>query len=524
MSLELDQELERKIIDVLYNVKAIGITPKQIADRLNAEPNEVRKIIEELKKKGEVTRIGRNLWILSKFKDFNNIPDFIMPEYYSQEFKKIYGSIFHAYHLGKDIMAGENYNERIHRWFFCVQGFSAAFVNDMINRFKVGDGDVVLDPFVGSGTVLISAKFRNINSVGVELLPIFAFASKVKTSWDIDTKLLKEETDNLMKNILATNRNTNEDKKPFLKETERHFKEDVLKTLLRIKEEISGITDRKIERIFLLALASILVPCSNLKRSPCLGYAKKSNELNEIKVRELFMEKIRQIIDDLEFVQRNKCGDKAFAEVIYGDSRKVRYKEDSIKLAITSPPYVNGLDYVINYKIEMAWLELVGSYEDLYRIKSEMVACDNIPRKVTIKLRGKEPKYTDEWLERIVNEIEKNIKRKVNYRRDDMHLIVRKYFEDLYPIFENVYDALMKNGRFVIVIGDSLIAGVYIPTDLILAKMGIRVGFSIESIEIARERRSGQRHDFKLRESIVILKKGEVKHARGKSLLDYLAL
>jgi len=65
---------------------------------------------------------------------------------------------------------------------------------------------------------------------------------------------------------------------------------------------------------------------------------------------------------------------------------------------------------------------------------------------------------------------------------------------------------LRKNGRFVLVLGDSLIADTYVPTDLIIAKIGQELGFQIESIEKARSRRSGQIRSYKLRESIITLR------------------
>jgi hypothetical protein len=37
--------------------------------------------------------------------------------------------------------------------------------------------------------------------------------------------------------------------------------------------------------------------------------------------------------------------------------------------------------------------------------------------------------------------------------------------------------------------------------------MGVRLGFRIESVEVARDRRSGQRRSFRLRESIITLAK-----------------
>ena len=110
--------------------------------------------------------------------------------------------------------------------------------------------------------------------------------------------------------------------------------------------------------------------------------------------------------------------------------------------------------------------------------------------------------------------IEKNIKRRGNYRRSDMPYIVHKYFDDMHKVIKTVTKSLKPNGRFILVVGDSLIADVYVPTDLILAQIGTELGLSIEKIELARNRYSGQVRNYRLRETIVTLKK-ELK--RGKN-------
>ena len=373
----------------------------------------------------------------------------------------------------------------------------------------------MLDPYAGTGTVLVCAKMRGINSLGVELLPIFAFASKVKTDWDVDIELLKQEALRVLNLSKKWREEDISNHDIFLRETHRHFTRENLAKLLVLRKHILEIEDQKIRRLLMLALASILVPCSNLKRSPCLGYAKK----NAIDPFIAFKLKIDQIVEDLTYVQ--KYNSEVYSEIVIGDSRTISYAPESIDIAITSPPYVNGLDYIINYKIEMAWLNLVRSYEDLSKLKEIMVACDNIPKRVIKHFGSQKLLYEEPLLDQIVSKIEEKIKKKGVYRRNDMHLIVRKYFEDIYPTFQRIYEGLKEGGRFIIVIGDSLVAGVYVPTDLIIAKMGERIGFSIESIEVARERRSGQRHDFKLRESIVIFRKGLAKR-KSLNLLDFM--
>jgi len=148
-------------------------------------------------------------------------------------------------------------------------------------------------------------------------------------------------------------------------------------------------------------------------------------------------------------------------------------------LAITSPPYMNGLGYVINYKIEMGWLGFGQNHK----------------------------RYSNDWIEKIKHEIAISIQKRGSYRRRDMPEIVHKYFDDMQKIMKNVVSSLKPGGRFIQVVGDSLIADVYLPTDLILAKIGAELGLKIESIEKARNRRSGQIRTYQLRETVITLKK-----------------
>jgi len=484
----------------------LGLTTKQISQKTRVKETIIKKGISELQQRGEIVRVGRDLWVLKRYKDIRNDPRFIKPRWYIEEFIERHENVSFAKYRHK-ITFAENGGKKFHRWSPYVQGFSASFVEDVMTRYNLGKGDLVLDPFAGSGTVLVCAKMRGVDSIGVDLMPLMTFMTKVKTTWDIDVSQIRKE----LKRI-SQNRDIKEDGTllPFLKETKRHFSEKVLNNLLVLKHLILSTENYKIRDLFLLAFASILVNCSNLKRSPCLGYVEDKKVSKDAPFK-FFFEKVTQMMDDLRFIQQ-RDGDWGAVQIFTADARKMTYSEP-IDFAITSPPYVNGMDYVTNYKIEMAWLGInsvkIRSYKDLKKLRDEMVSCDNISKQSVRDFAEQPQKYDDDWLNRIVSDIHDRIISKGTYRRNDMHLIVKKYFEDLYETFEQVYKGLKDNGRFIIVIGDSLIAGTYIPTDLILARMGEKIGFSVEDIEVARERRSGQRRSFKLRESIVTLIKGE---------------
>jgi len=418
--------------------------------------------------------------------------DFLPPEFYVQQFE------LPLVKRKQRITFTYNANLAVHRWSPYVQGFSADFVDGIFTKYRVHQGGIVLDPFAGCGTVNVCAKMRGINSIGVELNPLLSFILRVKTDWDLDVQQILYEVDHLPlqeePDIAAPE---------FLRSTD-HFEEKVLKKLLILKSAILEVRSHKIRHLFRMAFASILTDCSNLKRSPCLGYDKNKKVSDDAPFL-LFRRKINEILEDLAHVQQLPIETFGNVKVIEDDARTMLYEPESVDIAITSPPYVNGIDYVINYKIELAWLDFVESQADLRKLKDSMVVCDNVSRRLIRQFGEREDAYSNEWLEDIVERIREKIQERGSYRRKDMPWVVKKYFDDLYPMMKNVYSGLKVGGRFVLVVGDSLMAGVYIPADLLLARMGKEAGFEIEGVQIARERRSGQVRSFKLRESVVTL-------------------
>jgi DNA modification methylase len=398
-----------------------------------------------------------------------------------------------------------NTNEPVHRWSPYVQGFSAKFVQRILDRYRGEyESPFVLDPFAGSGTVIVQAKFNGFESYGVELNPLLHFVAETKiNSWLTNPDDLLNITRNLSKKCLF-------EAPDFLK-SDKQFNLQVLHNLEKIKSGIDSfepvsVQDRHIKDLMLLAFAAILIDCSNLKRTPCLGYS-KTKVVEDNAPFDLFAKKVEEIAKDLWLLQnRYKRFIRTQAKMMLANSMSYTHTTN-YDLAITSPPYMNGLDYVINYKIEMGWLGFAQNHRELKKVKDEMVVCDNVSKGLVRDFASRDCRYTNDWIEGIKADIAENITRRGTYRRVDMPEIVHKYFDDMYRVMQKVTLALNSGGRFILVVGDSLIADVYLPTDLILARMGKEMGYAIERIEKARDRRSGQIRTYKLRETIITLRK-----------------
>ena len=397
-----------------------------------------------------------------------------------------------------------NVNECVHRWAPYVQGFSASFVQSIFKRYSESvKSPEILDPFAGCGTVMVQAKMGGYESFGVELNPLLKYIADVKlNTWTVRPNQLISKYNGLRTDVIAI--------EPHFLKSGKQFNQGVLTNLKRIKGGIDLFVprneeQRKIKGLFNVAFASILIDVSNLKRTPCLGYWKNKN-ISDNAPFFLFNQKILEMAEDLRCLQseyRNNL--RLRSEVICANSMNYVYK-DKYDLVITSPPYMNGLDYVMNYKIEMAWLGFITSHKEAKGIKDSMVVCDNVSKGL-IKDFSQSKYYTNTWLDEIIYNITSNIQTRQSYRRSDMPFIVRKYFDDMNKVIHNVAKALNKGGRFVLVVGDSLIADTYVPTDLILAKIGTEHGLDIESLELARNRHSGQIRNYQLRETIVTLRK-----------------
>ncbi len=486
----------------------MGITRKQIASLTGLGESRVGVMLDQLSTTGSIAQVGRSLWISRTHADLST-PDSERGSsaWFRKEFEKEYALRIGTY--GVDVQFRSNDRLPVHRWWPYVQGFSAGFATEALQRYGIGKGSVVLDPFCGSGTVPVVARTFGAQGIGIDLLPVAAFVSNAKGRWETRPERLRAAAERVV-----GDRRPSDLPRPFLRKTGNQFSPGILESLLRIKENIWAEPAGPVRDLLKLAFAGILIESSHLKRSPCLGYAKKGTIPPELPYR-LLPEAVERMCADLRTLQSQRARWGPPLRIVQGNSGQVPLEEESVDLVVTSPPYVNGMDYPTNYKVEMAWLDMIDSYSSLRDLRSSMVACDNIPKSVVAD-GGHDPRVdSDEWIGLVRTGIRRNIQRKAAYRRLDMADIVGKYFRDLVAVLENVYRSLKPGAPFLVVNGDSLMAGTYVPGDAIFVRLAAKVGFEVEALDIARTRRSGQRRSFLLRESVAVLRKPRNAHPTG---------
>lgn len=366
----------------------------------------------------------------------------------------------------------------VHNWYRFVLAYPDHLVSDLLSRFGVRPDQIVLDPFVGTGTTLVECKKQGINSIGIDANPISAFASKVKTQWDIDLTEFDHRRRELLEYVRSATRSIGtqypfqlsfDDLLPVEKVVRDNETDDYqdLKTLLpknwisplplrkvlEIKRTIDEMKDDAITELFQLALAAIVVAdASNLGFGPEV-YVKKQRE--DADVYGAFAEKLRRMRHDLEIVQQIPYLGRA--TVHCGDARQLTsLVKEPVDFVITSPPYPNEKDYTRTTRLELILLGFIREKSDLRQMKQGMLRSHTR----NIYKADNDSAYVADIPEihQVADEIEhRRIERGATSGFERLyHRVVPEYFGGMYRVLEQLQQVMPPGGKLALVVGDQM--------------------------------------------------------------------
>ncbi len=90
------------------------------------------------------------------------------------------------YHLIQRYNRTRSVNQYLTHWFYPYKGkFHPQMIRALLGIIGLEPGDVVLDPFIGSGTTAVEAQLLGIDCVGVDTSPLCCLMSRVKSgAWE----------------------------------------------------------------------------------------------------------------------------------------------------------------------------------------------------------------------------------------------------------------------------------------------------------------------------------------------------
>lgn len=278
----------------------------------------------------------------------------------------------------------------VHEWYRFVLSFPAHLVRDYLERFNVDSSQHVLDPFCGTGTVLVECKKLGIPGVGIEVNPMAYFATKVKTDWSPNPDKLLEHARMVAGEALDVLRLEGIEDDALFNSVQHETTH--LRTLSQ--EETKLLLDRSISPLplhktlvlleclhkhfhndysqhELLALSkSTVSSSSNLHFGPEVGIGAVKFDAPVIST---WLNAVQTMAADVRNL-RNYQKDTP-SHIYLRDAREISQvlSSHSIDAVITSPPYPNEKDYTRTTRLESVLLGFIKTKADLQAVKRASV-------------------------------------------------------------------------------------------------------------------------------------------------------
>lgn len=318
------------------------------------------------------------------------------------------------------------------------------------------EGDVLLDPFCGSGSVLVEAKITRRYSWGVDLNPLAVLIARVKTT-PINPSILYKEFYGLINEIRKMR--DDEAPSPQFFNLDFWFKEPVIRSLAKIKTAIDKIKATEVREFFQVTFSEVVRLSSNSRSGEFKLYRYPESKLknhNPDPLR-LFMEKAMINIEGMENFYRS-CPIDVWSRVIEADSTKPveAISRGSVDTIATSPPYGDSrttVAYGQFSRLSSQWLGLMP--EKALDLDSKMLG-GRIHTKNDVGL-------TSPTLNIMMGYIfEKDVVRAKQ---------IQSFYVDLCQGLKNMADYLRVGGYACIVIGNRRVKGMQLSTDIITCEI-----------------------------------------------------
>lgn len=424
---------------------------------------------------------------------------------------------------GSIMQFNKNRNTYIHGWYPFVEGYSKEFIKSIVKEYININKclpKLCLEPFTGSGTTPLELQKLKIQCKSFEVSPFMynLATAKMVTSYTVKSfNKFYAEVENSLNNVQANIEDLikiTASKRIVEKEglTKWNFNKEVMKGILDIRYSIANFNNKKYERLFTIALSSILLDVSNVYRNgKCISYKKnwKQKHITREEVHQIFLDKLRDTyLPDISKINNYKISQGKLMsnsdQCYLGDVRKNLDKKvanNSIDLVITSPPYLNSRDYTDTYMIELRVLGYLKSDEEVRNLRENTIR-SHVQVKWN-KCKSLKISQLDETIE--------SLKKFENmFWNKGLIDMIQGYFEDMDTLFNMLYKKMKKSGLIYFNVANSAYYNIEIKTDEIIAEIAEKNGFNVVEIREARLINSSSQQKDKvgyLRESVIIIQK-----------------
>jgi DNA modification methylase len=338
---------------------------------------------------------------------------------------------------------------------------------------------LVLDPFCGSGTVLLESILAGHNSIGCDANPIARLIARVKT-----TPLSPDALRPLIYNVINRAKQLRKAVPKNIVNVDHWFPAHVQRDLGRLYRAIDEIGELEQKEFYKIVFSSIVKKSSYadpyLSVPVRLKPEKYKNEVHRYKAEQILLE-----VDDLnvfDLFEKHSINsinriDKLYRENLdvrakiigsdarcIGDESKGVQPDASVDLIVTSPPYAGAQKYIRSSSLSLGWLDYCE---------------ENTLRFYEKKNIGREHYNVSEYGKLItlgIDEIDSMLDKVWEINPLRAH-ISGNYLKEMSDALVDMYRVLKKNRYCVLVIGNNEVCGMEFKTQKYIRLICEKIGF-----------------------------------------------
>ena len=368
----------------------------------------------------------------------------------------------------------------VHSWYHDYAAFSEKFALAAIEALAFSRNLIVFDPFLGSGTSLVAAAKLGLPFIGNELSPFSALISRAKVARNATHQKVLKILDTLPQEgfdgVGLISKWYSETDLRYANGIMQRISKMVRKSEIELMQALLDDTSGKYDDI-VVALTAILLSARHSAKlatgsNPVwTRLAQKGEIYRRPSLSKIARDKAQMMLSDLQGLVSN--AKMSSTRVLLGDARAIQLPDNSVDLIITSPPYLNRLDYVISQLPQLLLLSLQYRF-NIDVLRKDMVGTTKIVEKG-------EPDSA--WGATCIHILEKIKTHKSKASDTYYYWNFYKYFKDMYQSFNELKRVARPNARGVLVIQNSHYKDISIPVSNIFVEMGQNIGFEIRKIK-----------------------------------------
>ena len=321
---------------------------------------------------------------------------------------------------------------------------------------------VVLDPMMGSGTVLRTAIDCGCRAIGRDVDPLAVLMARVWTT-PLDTRNLRTYAAQLIHD--ANNLHADDVILPWIDDDletslfiDYWFGERQKADLRKLSYLMQAVRGPEGDALR-IALSRIIITKSNgasLARDVSHSRPHRVMLENTFSVMEGFLRSVGYVAKQLEDYPPHDR-----ADTCQEDARNlISIANSSVDVVITSPPYLNAIDYLRGHRLSLVWLGY--SLNELRSIRIGSIGAERAPDTHV------DTRLADEIIDQV------HLGEMLPQREQRM---IKRYVLDLSALLSEVHRVLRPQGKAVFVVGNSCLRGVFVRNAQAVNLLTERLGF-----------------------------------------------